>query len=62
MKAIYNREIRSFFTNVSGYIFCAFILLFAGIYTMVINLKEGYANFEYVLDSMSFIFLIAVPI
>ncbi|MDP4134051.1 MAG: ABC transporter permease subunit, partial [Bacillota bacterium] len=46
----------------SGYIFCAFILLFAGIYTMVINLKEGYANFEYVLDSMSFIFLIAVPI
>ena len=62
MTAIFKREFKSYFNNILGYIFCAFILLFAGIYTMVINLKSGAANFEYVLGNMAFIFLIAVPI
>ncbi len=62
MTAIFKREFRSYFNNILGYIFCAFILLFAGIYTMAINLKSGSANFEYVLGNMAFIFLIAVPI
>ena len=62
MTAIFKREFKSYFNNILGYMFCAFILLFAGIYTMVINLKSGSANFEYVLGNMAFIFLIAVPI
>lgn len=62
MTAIFKRELKSYFNNILGYIFCAFILLFAGIYTMVINLKSGSANFEFVLGNMAFIFLIAVPI
>lgn len=62
MKAIFKREFKSYFDNILGYIFCAFILLFAGIYTMALNLKSGSANFEYVLGNMAFIFLIAVPI
>lgn len=62
MTAIFEKELRSYFTGLSGYVFAAFLLLFAGIYTMAINLKSGYADFEYVLQNMSFIFLIAIPI
>ncbi|MPM11509.1 hypothetical protein SDC9_57855 [bioreactor metagenome] len=62
MKAIYERELKSYFTGITGYLFIAFLLLFAGIYTMVINLKESYSNFEYVLSSLTFIFLIVVPV
>ncbi|MGN0163466.1 MAG: ABC transporter permease, partial [Candidatus Ornithomonoglobus sp.] len=62
MRAIFKRELHAMFTSITGYIFCAFILLFAGIYMTVINLKQGYANFEYVLGNMGFIFLIAIPI
>jgi len=60
--AIYERELRSHFTGFTGYVFAAFILLFGGIYTMVINLHNAVTNFEYVLSSMSFVFIIAVPI
>lgn len=62
MRAIFHREFNAHFTSLSGYLFCAFVLLFAGIYTMAYNLVGGYSNFEYVLSSMSFIFLIAVPV
>lgn len=62
MKAIFVKEFKSFFNNMSGYIFCAFILLFAGIYTMALNLKQNLTNFEYVLGNMSFVFLVAIPV
>jgi ABC-2 type transport system permease protein len=62
MKAIFRHELASHFQSVTGYVFGAFLLLFAGIYCMVINLKVGYANFEYVLSSMSFIYIIGIPI
>lgn len=62
MKAIFERELRSYYTSVSGYVFAAFLLLFAGIYTMSVCLIGGYANFEYVLGNMSFIFLLIVPV
>lgn len=62
MKAVFIKEFKSFFNNLSGYVFCTFMLLFSGIYTMVVNLKSGYPNFEYVLSNMTFVFLIAVPL
>lgn len=62
MKAVFRHELSSYFTNLIGYVFGAFLLLFAGIYTMVINLKSAVTNFEYVLSNMSFIFLIIIPI
>lgn len=62
MKAVFRRELASYFNNVSGYVFGAFLLLFAGIYCMAYNLQGGYANFEYVLSSMSFVFLVIVPV
>ena len=62
MRAVYKHELRSHFTGVSAYVFGAFLLLFAGIYVMAINIRSAVANFEYVLSNMSFIFLIIVPI
>ena len=62
MKAVFRHELSSYFTNVSGYVFGAFLLLFAGIYTMAFNLKSMITNFEYVLGNMAFAFLIIVPI
>ena len=62
MRAVFRHELSSYFTGLSGYVFGAFLLLFAGIYTMAYNIKNALSNFEYVLSGMSFIFLIIVPI
>lgn len=62
MKAIFKHELSSYLTGVSGYVFGAFVLLFAGIFSMVYNLQYGYTHFEYALSNMSFIFLIIVPV
>ena len=37
MISILKREIKSYFCSVTGYMFCAFMLLFAGIYTVAVN-------------------------
>lgn len=62
MRAVFKHELSTYFTGISGYVFGAFILLFAGIYTMVYNLQYAVTNFEYVLGGISFVFLVAVPI
>ncbi len=62
MTAVFRHQLSSYFKSVSGYVFGAFLLLFAGIYTTDINLNAGLTNFEYVLDYMCIIFLIIVPI
>ena len=62
MRAVFRHELSSYFTGVTGYVFGAFLLLFTGIYTMVYNLQSASVHFEYVLGSMSFVFLIIVPI
>lgn len=62
MRAVYLKELKLNFTGFTSYLYGAFILLFVGIYTMAINLSGGYAQFEYVLESMAFIYLIACPV
>jgi ABC-2 type transport system permease protein len=62
MKAVFKHELSSCFTNMTAYVFAAFMLLFAGIYTMAYNISAAYTNFEYVLSAISFIFLIIVPV
>lgn len=62
MGAIYRHELRSYFNSLSAYVFGAFILLFAGIYTAVFNVQIAYANFEYSIQAYSFIFLVTVPV
>lgn len=62
MLAIYKKELKSYFTSMIGYIFIAFFLVIVGIYFTVYNLSYGYASFEHVLSSVSFLFVILVPI
>ena len=62
MIAVFKHELSSYFSNLSGYVFGAFLLLFAGIYCMVYNIQSALVNFEYVLGGMSFVFLVIVPI
>jgi len=62
MWAIFEREVKAYATGVIGFLYAAFILLFAGIYTWVLCLQNGYPSFEFVLSNMSFIFLITIPI
>jgi len=62
MIAVFKREVKSYYRGIMGYLFAAFLLIFAGIYTMANNLSGYYANFEYVFDGVSFVYLIAVPI
>lgn len=62
MMALLRRELNGYYKSVTGYLLAALLLIFAGIYCMAYNLSGYYANFEYVLDSIAFIYLIAVPI
>lgn len=62
MLAIYKKELRSYFTSMTGYVFMAFFLVILGIYYAVYNLINHYANFEYTLSGVSFIFVLLVPI
>ncbi len=62
MGSVYKKELRSYFCNMQGAIFSGFLLLIAGIMTVLYNLKGLYPNFEYVLSDTGFIFLLIVPI
>lgn len=62
MLAIYKKELKSYFTSMTGYVFIAFFLCIIGIYYVAYNLGGALANFEYVLSSTSFLFVLLVPI
>lgn len=62
MTAIYKKELHSYFSSVLGWLFIAFMLLLTGIFFVVYNLAGGYANVEYALYDVTFVFLIIVPI
>ena len=62
MSAIFKRELKSYFTGFTGYIFAAFLLLFEGIYVVIINLLNRYASFEFSLENIMVVFLLIVPI
>ena len=49
MKAIYKKEVLSFFRSMMGYLYTAFLLLIAGVFFTAFNLQGGVAEFGYVL-------------
>lgn len=60
--AIFRKELKSYFSGMLGWLFSAFLLLFAGIYTMVYHLANNYTSFENVVAGITFIYMIAVPV
>lgn len=62
MLAIYKKELKSYFTSMIGYVFIAFFLVIIGVYFVAYNIINQYANFEYVLSSVSFVFVLLVPV
>lgn len=62
MRAVFKHELNSYFTNLMGYVFGTFLLLFAGLYTMVINIDQKLVSFEEVFYNMDFIFMIIIPV
>lgn len=62
MKAIYKRELKSYFRGFTGFLFTTFLLFLVGIYSMAMNFNQGYPQFEYVLGNVSFIYMIIVPV
>ncbi len=62
MKAIYKRELRSFFHSFVGWLFLAATLFMMGIYFTVYNIMSGYPTISYVLQSIVFIFILTIPI
>ena len=62
MTAVLKHELSLFYHNMTGYVFGAFLLLFTGIGAMLYNINSSVANFEYVLEFISIIFVVIVPI
>ena len=62
MRAIYKRELRSYFHSMIGYVFIAFLVAYTGIYFLAYNLNYGYPYFSYVLSGILFVYLVANPI
>ena len=62
MLAIFKKELKSYFHSMIGYVFMAFFLVVIGIYMFVYNFTYQVANFEYVLNSVTFVFIVLIPI
>lgn len=62
MRAIYRRELASYFKSMIGYVFMFFIFLIVGIYFTAYNLSYAYPSMSVTLNSITFIFLIVIPI
>ncbi len=62
MTAVYKRELKSFFYTFVGWLFVAALLFMMGIYFTVLNMYAGYPTISYVLQSIVFLLIVAVPV
>lgn len=62
MEAVYKKDLQSAFRGMTGWVLCAFMTGAIGLYFTALCLSGGYAEFGYVLNSIMFIFLVAVPL
>ncbi len=62
MIAIYKRELKTFFTTVTGWLFIAAHVCLAGLYFFVVNLLNGDGNVADTVSSILFLLLLTTPI
>lgn len=62
MIAIWKREWKSYFQNVTGWLFISALLALFGLYFYNTNLRAGYPYLYYSLSNVTILFLIAVPV
>lgn len=63
MGAVFIKEIKSYFTGITGYITTAIMMLISGIYIYAINVESASGDFSATFTNMSFIyFAILVPL
>ena len=62
MLAIYQKEIKSYFNNLFGYLYVAIIVLFMGIFASYIHFKNMMSDIAYSLDSLAIVVLLVTPL
>lgn len=62
MHAIFKKEMRTYFTTMTGYIFLGFFLLITAYFFAAINIVSGSASYTTTLSSTLSMFLILIPI
>lgn len=62
MTAIFKRELKTFFTTVTGWLFIAAHVCLAGLYFFVVNLLNGDGNVADTVSSILFLLLLTTPI
>ena len=62
MIAIYQKELKSYFNNLFGYLYIAIILLFTGVFATYVHFKNMMADFAYSLDSLAIVVLLVTPL
>ncbi len=62
MKAVYLKEMRSYFTSTLGYIYIAMMLVIFGFYFFLYNLYAGYVDYSNVLSNVTSLILFAMPV
>lgn len=62
MLAIYKKELKSYFLNMTGFVFIGFLLLMAGIFVTAYNLLLAYASLTYAIGSIQIVLMLTVPI
>ncbi len=62
MKAVYKRELESYFNTMTGYVFIAIVAAFIGLYFVLYNLSMGHPFFAVALSSTIAVFIFAVPV
>jgi ABC-2 type transport system permease protein len=62
MRAVYKRELRSYFNSMIGYIFTAVVVFFISLTFRRVNLVTGFPYFAYALTGAMPVFVFAVPL
>ncbi len=62
MIAILKKEFRSYFSSPTGFVFMGFFLLLTGFFFVMTNVLQANPDYNSVLGSITFIFLIVVPV